>query len=76
MSFDFSGAEAYHEDMNSALAQRQVADLSAKELHDAWEWRLVEEGLDAAREGRKREVTPAYFEELRARIDVIKQKTR
>ena len=62
--------------MNAALAQRQVADLTSQELHDAWEWQLVEEGLEAVRAGRVREVTPAYFDELRERIKKIEQQSR
>ena len=51
--------------MSTALDQRRVADLTSQELHDAWEWRLVQEGLDDVAAGRVHQATPEFFEEIK-----------
>jgi len=62
--------------MEKATDQRPVSELTAPELRDALEWRLVQDGIEAADAGRVREVTPAYFDELRDRVRKAANKTQ
>ena len=61
--------------MSYNLEQRTVAELSTAELYEAYEWRLVQEGLDDAKAGRTEEATPEFFDGLRSQIDGLAKKT-
>ena len=49
-------------------------NLATEELRNAREWRLIEEGLADVRAGRMLEVTPEYFDRLRAYINELANK--
>lgn len=51
--------------MNKTLLEKPVKELTTLQLRDAYERRLVEDGLASLERGEGIEVTPAYFEELR-----------
>ena len=51
--------------MSTVLEQKKVADLSTNQLYQAYERRLVQEGLTQLNSGQAIEVTTAYFDDLR-----------
>ena len=51
--------------MSAVLEHKKVADLSTAQLYQAYERRLVQEGLTQLDAGQGVEVTPAYFDDLR-----------
>ena len=61
--------------MSQNLEQRTVAELSTAELYEAYEWRLVQEGLEDVKAGRTEEATPEFFDGLRDQIDRLAKKT-
>ncbi len=66
-----NGFLRYITTMTTALKDMRVGDLSAKQLEEAYERRLVQDGLDSLARGEGIEVTPEYFEKKRARLKAM-----
>jgi ASC-1-like (ASCH) protein len=54
--------------MNTALKDRRVGDLTTEQLEQAFEQRLVQDGLDSIKRGDKIIATRDYFEAKRSRL--------
>ena len=76
MAFEHEGFLRYTETMSTALKNMRVGDLTAEQLEQAFERKLVQDGLDSLDRGEKVEATPEFFEQLRqlARDTAAKQK--
>ena len=51
--------------MNTALKNMRVGDLSAAQLEQAFEKKLVHDGLDCLARGERTEATSGFFDSLR-----------